>query len=99
MIDLGIENVVTPVCGGNAKCMGAAAHRHRGLALGRVDGELVVQVPVAMLDAIGRLGVVADLLDGVVLASPDVERIPRYAACDDYKGQHQTNFWVDGGVY
>src|SRR3546814_10969854 len=45
MIDLGIENVVTPVCGGNAKCMGAAAHRHRGLALGRVDGELVGQVP------------------------------------------------------
>src|SRR3546814_1209775 len=97
MIDLGIENVVTPVCGGNAKCMGAAAHRHRGLALGRVDGELVGQVPVALLDAIGRLGVVADLLDGVVLAPPDVEVIPRYASCEGVKGPHRTTFGVARG--
>src|SRR3546814_11466463 len=83
MIDLGIENVVTPVCGGNAKCMGAAAHRHRGLALGRVDGELVGQVPVALLDAIGRHGVGDDLLDGDVLARPEGEVTTRYASCEE----------------
>src|SRR3546814_3491409 len=77
--------------------MGAAAHRHRGLALGRVDGELVGQVPVALLDAIGRLGVVADLLDGVVLAPPDVEVIPRYASCEGVKGPHRTTFGVARG--
>src|SRR3546814_19456515 len=52
---------------------------------------------VALLDAIGRLGVVADLLDGVVLAPPDVEVIPRYASCEGVKGPHRTTFGVARG--
>src|SRR5690606_2466335 len=76
--DLRIEDVVVPVGGADTQRTCAIAYRHRRGALRHVSGKLVGRMPVALLDAVRRLSVIADLLDRVEFTPPDMEMVIRH---------------------